>query len=118
MTVSDVPAPITAGEVLAEQVAAVVTAHPAVAWLDGGIFGAVATYLPGRRLLGVRIGPAGEPVELSVVLHLDRPIPEVARALRREVSLLCGGARVDITVSDLAVPESAISAPARIAIEA
>jgi hypothetical protein len=89
---------------LAERVAAAVTAHPAVAGLHGGVFGSVATYLPGRKLVGVRIGDGAEPVELAVVLHLGPPIPGVVRALRREVSGLCGGAAVDITVADLAVP--------------
>lgn len=88
----------------AERVAAAVTAHPAVAGLHGGTYGAVVTYLPGRRLLGVRIGHADEPVELAVVLYPDRPIPDVVRALRREVSALCDGAAVDITVADIVVP--------------
>jgi DNA-binding transcriptional LysR family regulator len=95
-----VPDPV----VLAERVAAAVTAHPAVAGLHGGPFGAVATYLPGRRLVGVRIGEGDEPVEVAVVLHADQPIPDVVRALRREVSTLCGGAAVDITVADIVVP--------------
>ena len=92
-------------DVLAERVAAAVTAHPAVARLHGGVYGDIVTYLPGRKLVGVRIGSAEEPVEIAVVLHPDRPIPEVVRALRREVSRLCGGAAVDITVADLALPE-------------
>jgi hypothetical protein len=92
---------------LAEQVAAAVSAHPSVARLHGGPYGAVATHLPGRRLIGVRIGEGDEPVELAVVLHPDRPIPDVVRALRREVSRLCGGAAVDITVADLAIPGEA-----------
>jgi hypothetical protein len=100
VTVPDPAAPIP----LAERIAAVVTAHPAVAALHGGIFGAVATYLPDRRLTGVRVGEGDEPVELAVVLHLDEPIPGVVRALRREVSVLCGGAAVDITVADVTVP--------------
>jgi hypothetical protein len=94
----------TAGITLAERIAAVVTAHPAVAGLHGGIFGVVATYLPGRRLTGVRVGEGDEPVELAVVLHLDEPIPGIVRALRREVSGMCGGAAVDITVADVTVP--------------
>ncbi len=102
MTVIVVPEPTAVP--LAEQIAAVVTAHPAVAGLHGGMFGAVATYLPGRRLTGVRVGEGDEPVELAVVLHLDRPIPGVVRDLRREVSGMCGGATVDITVADVAVP--------------
>jgi hypothetical protein len=90
---------------LAERVACAVTAHPAVARLHGGRFGAIATYLPGRRLIGVRIGAGDEPVELGLVLHLDRPIPEVVPVIRREVSRLCGGATVDITVADLELPD-------------
>jgi len=89
---------------LAERIAAVVTAHPAVLRLHGGVFGDVVTYLPGRRLTGVRVGQGDEPVELGVVLVLDRPIPEVVRALRNEVSRMCGGAAVDITVGDVALP--------------
>ena len=93
--------PIVDPTTLAEQVAAAVTAHPAVAGLHGGVFGAVATYLPGRRLIGVRVGEGDDPVELGVVLHLDRPFPEVVRALRSQVSEMCGGAAVDITVADV-----------------
>ena len=89
---------------LAERVAAAVRAHPSVAGLHGGTFGDVATHLPGRRLVGVRVGNAGEPVELGVVLRLDRPIPGVVHSLRRLVSGLCGGAPVDITVGDVVVP--------------
>jgi hypothetical protein len=68
------------------------------------VFGDVVTYLPGRRLTGVRVGMGDEPVELGVVLVLDRPIPEVVRALRHEVSRMCSGAAVDITVADVALP--------------
>ncbi len=91
-------------DLLAERVAATVTAHPGVARLHGGMFGAVATYLPGRRLIGVRIGVGDEPVEVGVVLTLDRPIPDIVAVLRREVSALCGGAAVDITVGDVDLP--------------
>lgn len=98
-------------DALAELVAAAVTAHPAVARLHGGYFGAVATYLPGRRLLGVRLGRGDEPVEVAVVLHLGGPIPHIVRELRSEVSTLCGGAAVDITVADLAVPADEAGPP-------
>jgi hypothetical protein len=100
---------------LAEQVAAAVTAHPSVARLHSGVFGAIATHLPGRRLVGVRIGVGDEPVELGVVLHLGRPLPEVVPVLRREVSRLCGGAAVDVTVADLELPAelAALLEPAR-----
>ena len=89
---------------LAQRVADVVVAHPAVVRLDGGAFGAVATFLPGSRLVGVHVGDPGEPVEIAVVLRLDRPIPGVVTALRTSVSSLCDGAPVDITVSDVEIP--------------
>jgi hypothetical protein len=95
---------------LAEQVAAAVGAHPSVVRLHGGTFGDLATHLPGRRLVGVRLGVAGEPVELGVVLLLDRPIPGVVRSLRRLVSGMCGGAPVDVTVGDVVVPGMAAGA--------
>lgn len=99
-------------DALVELVAAAVAAHPAVARLDGGVFGTVATHLPGRRLTGVRIGAGGGPVELGVVVRLHHPIPDAVRSLRREVSALCGGAAVDITVSDVDVPAAEIGPPA------
>ncbi|WP_231974135.1 hypothetical protein [Pseudonocardia sp. HH130630-07] len=88
---------------LAELVADTVAAHPSVARLDGGLFGAVATWLPGRRLVGVHVGGPGEPVEVAVVLTLDRPIPATVAALRRSVAPLVDGVPVDVTVSDVEI---------------
>ncbi len=87
---------------LATELARVVAAHPAVVRLDGGAFGAVATYLPGRRLLGVRVGAPGEPVEVGVVLRADRPIPQTVAELREAVAAVRPGP-VDVTVADVVV---------------
>lgn len=96
---------------LAERVAAAVTATPGVAGLDGGIFGAIATYLPGRRLTGVRVGGAGEPVEVGVVVTFGRSIPDTVRAVRRAVAgVVAPGTDVDITVADIST--DAIGGPA------
>jgi plasmid stabilization system protein ParE len=102
------PAPDTGA--LARSVAAAVAAHPDVARLDGGAFGDIATHVPGDRLVGVRIGRADEPVEIAVVLHLLRPVPDAVRSLRREVAAVCGAAghpvtSVDVVVADLADPD-------------
>lgn len=86
---------------LAELVAEAVVAHPSVVRLDGGVFGTVATWLSGRRLVGVHVGGPGEPVEVGVVLHLDRPIPATVAALRRSVAPLVGAVPIDVTVSDV-----------------
>jgi hypothetical protein len=97
----------TEADALAERVAAAVLAHPSVAGLHGGPFNDVATHLATGRLVGVRIGAPGEPVEVAVVLRLDRPIPDVVAALRATVSALCPGRPVDITVADIATGEDA-----------
>ena len=83
-TVTDAPA----DDRLAVQLAAVVAAHPSVVRLDGGTYGAVLTYLP------------DEPVEIAVVLRLDRAIPETVAQLRAAVAAVYDGP-VDITVSDV-----------------
>lgn len=90
---------------LAELVADTVAAHPSVVRLDSGTFGAVATWLPGHRLVGVHVGGPGEPVEIGVVLTLDRPIPAVVAALRRSLAPLVDGVPVDVTVADVAVDD-------------
>ncbi|MFR9807252.1 hypothetical protein ACL02T_33880 [Pseudonocardia sp. RS010] len=89
---------------LALRVADLVAADPAVVRLDGGVFGAVATYLPGRRLLGVRVDEHGGPVEVAVVLSLTAPIPDVVARLRARVAEVAGGRPVDVTVSDVVEP--------------
>ena len=95
MTAASAPA-----DELVERVAAAVRSDPAVADLHGGPLNAIGTYLPDGRLVGVRISP-GEPVEIGVVLRLDRPIPDVVAGLRATVSRLCGGAPVDVVVGDV-----------------
>lgn len=92
---------------LVERVAAAVSACPGVAGLHGGTYGDLATYLPGRRVVGVRLGAHPEPVRVGVVLRLDRPIPERVEQIRALVSDLCDGAPVDVTVGDVLDAEDA-----------
>jgi hypothetical protein len=89
---------------LSRDIAATLRAHPAVAGLSAGPHAAIATPLPGERLLGVRVGAPGEPVEVSVVLRLLAPLPDLVEQLRAAVSARCGGAPVDVHVSDVVVP--------------
>ena len=86
---------------LAEAVAAAVRAHPAVADLDGGPFGAIACYLPGRRVVGVRLGEPGEPVEVSVVARLGIPLPQLATELRRLIVAVTGPRAIDLIINDV-----------------
>lgn len=83
----------------AGDVAAAVLAHPAVARLDGGPFGTVASYLPGRRrVVGVRLG---DTVEIGVVVRLGRPLPELAEELAAAVRGVLGQVPVEVTFSDV-----------------
>lgn len=89
---------------LALAIAAEVQAHPAVVRLDGGPFERTTSYLPGRRLVGVRVDEEAGKAEIGVVLRLGRPLPEVVAELRQRVAGLTGGIPVDVTVADLAEP--------------
>ena len=95
------------------EVAAAVLAHPEVARLDGGPFGTVASYLPGLRVVGVRIAdPDRDPaerVEIAVVVRLGTPLPQLARELAEVVRGVLGSVPVDVTFSD--VVEAAAAAP-------
>src|SRR5918999_968213 len=92
------------GEV-ADAVAAAVRTHPAVADLDGGPFGAIACYLPGRRVVGVRVGEPGEPVEVSVVARLGTPLLQLATELRRVIAAVTGSRVIDLTINDVITGE-------------
>ncbi len=86
---------------LADAVAAAVRAHPAVADLDGGPFGAIASYLPGRRVVGVQVGEPDEPVTVSIVARLGMPLPQLATELRRMIIAVTGARVIDLTVNDV-----------------
>lgn len=86
---------------LSQRVADAVLAHPDVVRLSGGTFGAIATYLPGRRLVGVVLGEGEEPTRIGVVLRLGAPVHATAAALRRLVAAETGARRVDVVVADV-----------------
>jgi hypothetical protein len=88
-----------------DAVAAVVEALPVVRSLSGGRFGEVATYLPGRRVQGVRV--RGDSVEVHVVAGPGVPLPVVGATVRGAVVPLAGGRSVDVHVDDIEVPMSA-----------
>ena len=77
-----VPEPLTPSEV----VAATVLAVPGVVRLHGGRFGELGTYLPGRRVTGVRIDDEG--TEVHVVVSDRVPVPDTAARVQRAVSAI------------------------------
>ena len=97
---------------LAEAVADIVLGHPGVVRLSGGPFGAVASYLPGRRVVGVRLPLRDtDPVEVAVVARLGFPLSLLAAELGELIAAVLGPVVLDLTVSDVA------EAPAEITVE-
>jgi uncharacterized alkaline shock family protein YloU len=93
---------VTAGPVDLEGVASSATACPSIAGLSGGRFGEVATYLPGRRIVGIR--QVDGVVEVHVVARWGTPLPEVAELVRAAVAPAAGGVTVSVFVDDIEVP--------------
>ncbi|WP_253772271.1 hypothetical protein [Goodfellowiella coeruleoviolacea] len=86
---------------LAERVHDAVLGHPAVHALTTGAYGTVTSYQPGRRVVGVRTGVGGTPVEIAVVLYFGQPVPRVVDELRRRVREVAGPVPVDVVIADL-----------------
>ncbi len=84
----------------ADTVASIARAVPGVAGLHPGRFGEVATYLPGRRVPGVRIAP--ERIDVHVVVTPDAAVRDTAAEVRRRVAAALPGPAVDVTVEDVA----------------
>jgi len=83
----------------ADAVAAAVGACPEVAGLSGGPFGEVATYLPGRRVEGVRV--SSDRVEVHVVAWYGVPLRQIADRVRRTVAPVVAGRAVDVSFEDI-----------------
>jgi hypothetical protein len=87
----------------ADEVARIVASVPGVAGLSAGAFGDVKTYLPGRRVVGVRQGRGL--TEVSIVLAWGASAPNTVRLIRSRVSAAVGG-QVDVMVADVAGPDA------------
>jgi len=88
----------------ADVIAAAVRAVPGVHDLHAGVVGEVATYLPGRRVNGVRMREPG--CAVHVVLDWGAPDGATSDAVRAAVRAHVSGP-VDVTVEDIAPPPAA-----------
>lgn len=91
----------------ADDVAEAALAVPGVARLHAGTFGEVGTYLPGRRVPGVRFRPDGVEVHVAVdrsVLDRHVPLPELAEQVRLAVAARVPGP-VHVYIEDLVEPQ-------------
>lgn len=85
-----------------EVLAALVQQCPAVAGLHGGQFGEVATYLPSRRVRGVRVGE--REVEIHVIGRYPATMHDIAAQVRAAVTAHADGRAISIAIDDLALP--------------
>ncbi|WP_246081524.1 hypothetical protein [Nocardioides litoris] len=85
----------------ADLVAAAVLAVPGVAGLHGGVLGEVGTYLPGRRVAGVRL--RDDRAEVHLTVEMGAPLHDTVRLVREAVRGVVGGP-VDVTVEDVVAP--------------
>lgn len=86
-----------------DAIAAAVQACTTVARLSGGIAGEVATYLPGRRVTGVRI--AERTVTVHVVGVYGPSMAEISTEVNRAVAPLAAGRQVEVVIEDLEVAD-------------
>jgi len=99
---------------LADRVADATRSVPGVTDLHTGTFGEVATYLPGRRVSGVRV--LDDRCEVHIVVAWGDSVLQVAQQVQNVVALMVG-TPVDVTVEDVVdvsspAPPSAPSQPA------
>ena len=88
-----------------DAVAAAVLACPDVTGLSAGRVGEVATYLPGRRVPGVRLRE--DRITVHVTARYGRPVAEIASQVRAAVRPLVGGRPIDVGIDDVTDPHTA-----------
>jgi len=88
-----------------DAVAAAVRGCPAVDDLAGGPLGGVATYLPVRRVPGIRI--SDDRIEVHVRGVWDQPVSLIADQIRGALATLNGGRIIDVVLTDVAEPGQA-----------
>ncbi len=93
--------PEPTGDELADRVAAAVLTVRGVTGLHGGMFGETATYLPGRRVPGVRL--TENVTDIHLTLTYGAPVFATAQQVRTAVAALVPGP-VNVTVEDVAPP--------------
>lgn len=75
---------------------------PSVAALAGGSVGEVATYLPGRRIVGIRI--TEDELEVHVQARRGAVLPEVGREVRGALRSVAEGRSVAVYIDDVETP--------------
>jgi hypothetical protein len=101
------PAPAVIEGVDVDAVAAAVQGCTGVAALDGGPFGQVASYLPGRKVTGVVVGDGR--VTVQVRSRWGVPAPDLAALIAAVLAPLTGQLPVDVVIADIDDPPGTLS---------
>ncbi|WP_055475454.1 hypothetical protein [Gordonia sp. HS-NH1] len=98
---SDLPAARTDdGGSLADRLAAAVLSVPGVHDLHSGLFGEIATYLPGHRVSGVSL--ADDSGEIHIVVDAAHDLQGVAAQVR-DIAETLAARPISVTVADISV---------------
>jgi hypothetical protein len=101
-----VPAPAVIDGADIDMIAMAVRQCAGVSALDGGPYGEVATYLPGRKVAGVVVGDGR--VMVQVRSRWGIPVPELAGLIAAAASSFTGHRRIDVVIADIDDPPDAL----------
>ena len=96
-----------------DAVAAIVRRCAGVSALDGGRFGEVTSYLPGRTVPGVAVDDGR--IRVQVRSQWGVPAADVAAGITAALALLAGPRPVDVAIADIDDPPVALPAQAAVA---
>jgi hypothetical protein len=85
-----------------DAVAAAVLGCAGVAGMDGGRFGEVASYLPGRKVPGIVV--SGGRVRVQIRSRWAVPAPDLAALVTAALAPLTGSHPVDLVIADIDDP--------------
>jgi hypothetical protein len=94
-----------------DAVAAIVRGCAGVSALDGGLYGEVASYLPGRTVPGVAVDDSR--IRVQVRSQWGVPATEVAALITAGLAPLAGPRAIDVAIADIDDPPVVL--PAQVA---
>ena len=107
----DMPGPAPFDGIEIDAIAAIVRGCAGVSALDGGPFGEVTSYLPGRTVPGVAVD--GSRIRVQVRSKWGVPATDVAAMITAALAPLAGPRPVDVVIADIDDPP--VAQPARVA---
>jgi hypothetical protein len=90
-----------------DAVHAAIAGCPGVSSVGSGTVASLTTYLPGRRVAGIRVGP--DTLEVEIVALWGTTAHELDTHIRQVLAPLVSDHRIDITVADIDLPANPVS---------